>query len=79
MKKQKVNYCLRRNFFSYPLIAKREMPFEVKLIAQLVMDALVSEHNKANFDRKINKAIDSNDPAQFKRICEQNKHYSWEY
>ncbi|MBM7540082.1 hypothetical protein [Amphibacillus cookii] len=81
MKKQKVYYCLQRTHRHYAkyMIAKRDLSFEIKLTAQLMLDSLIADWNKADFDRQINEAIDQHDVERFKEISEAKKHYAWEY
>ncbi|MCZ0702057.1 uncharacterized protein YpiB (UPF0302 family) [Natronobacillus azotifigens] len=81
MKKHKVNYRLKRyNLVPHHKIkAKREVSFEIQLMAQLLMDQLVSERNKMEFDRKINEAIESKDKELFMQLSNHYQHYLFEY
>lgn len=81
MKTQRISYRLKRpiNTFGKTFVAQREISFEIRLCAQLMMDQVVSKSNKANFDLKINDAIDTRNKELFKEIAENDQHYAWEY
>lgn len=76
-----MSYRLSNNYqgFGTSIMAKRDLSFEIKLLAQLIMDELISERNKANFDNQIDRALQSKDIALFKQLSQDNQHYSIEY
>ncbi|PWU66782.1 MULTISPECIES: hypothetical protein [Gracilibacillus] len=80
MKKQKVSYRLKsfQQNGDKKLIAKREIPFEIKLASQLVLDDLCFSWNKARLEEKLNEAIDQQDIESFKRLSDSYKSYIWE-
>ncbi|SDC62700.1 hypothetical protein SAMN05421734_11419 [Pelagirhabdus alkalitolerans] len=81
MRKQKTHYRLRRlsNGFTNYMVAKRDLSFEIKLTAQLMLDELVADYNKAQFDQRIDESIAANNREQFEEISKENHHYTWEY
>lgn len=77
MKKQKLMY----RFYRYEgkvLQAKSEIPYEITLIAQLVLDQLCFTYNKEQLQQEINKAIDCGDEQKFKQLSEAYRNFAWE-
>jgi len=77
MKQEKVVY----RFFQYvgePLTARKELAFEEKLAAQLLLDELVFKWNKSHLEEEINHAIETNNYVDFKKYSEAYKQYVWE-
>lgn len=60
------------------LLAKRETPFEMKLIAQLILDDLCYSWNKRQLERELNEAIDRGDKEKFNQLSVAYKEYVWE-
>ncbi|MFC4403155.1 IDEAL domain-containing protein [Gracilibacillus xinjiangensis] len=80
MKKQKISYRLipfNRNSMK-AILARREIPYEIKLASQLMLDDLCFNWNKARLEEQINLAIEQNDKATFKTLSEQYKRFLWE-
>lgn len=77
MNKEKVVY----RFFRYngnTLHARKEIPFEFKLKAQLVLDELCFKWNKEQLVRKLNHAIDTNNKEEFRQLSKEYNDYIWE-
>ena len=81
MKKHKVNYTLKafNGRKNVSIKAKREISFEIKLAARLILDALVSDWNKSNLENQINDSIDKQDKETFLQLSKKYQTYSWEY
>ncbi|ALX48725.1 IDEAL domain-containing protein [Lentibacillus amyloliquefaciens] len=77
MKKQKVVYQLYR-YAGGAIKAKREVPFEMKLSAQLILDELCFSWNKQKLQAAINHSIDTEDKETFVRLSKEYRHYVWE-
>ncbi|SFD99794.1 IDEAL domain-containing protein [Lentibacillus persicus] len=77
MKKQKIVYQLYR-YAGKAINAKREVPFEMKLSAQLILDELCFSWNKEKLESAINDAIDTNDKEKFDALSKEYRHYVWE-
>ncbi|GAE94645.1 hypothetical protein JCM21714_3822 [Gracilibacillus boraciitolerans JCM 21714] len=80
MKKQKLNYqlkMLRKNNQS-ELKAKREIPFEIRLASQLLLDDLCFRWNKARLEKDINQSLDEQNEEAFKELSKTFNSYIWE-
>ncbi|SER84465.1 IDEAL domain-containing protein [Gracilibacillus ureilyticus] len=80
MKKQKISYRLipfKRNH-NKEILARRELPYEIKLASQLMLDDLCFNWNKARLEEQINLAIDQSDKSTFDKLSKQYKNYIWE-
>lgn len=77
MKKQMMAYQLYR-YAGKPMKAKRDVPFELKLTAKMVLDELCFEWNKQKLVSAINDAIDTDDKERFIQLSEEYRHYIWE-
>ncbi|WP_010529844.1 IDEAL domain-containing protein [Lentibacillus jeotgali] len=77
MKKQKLIYQLYR-YAGKPMKAKRDVPFELKLSAQLVLDEMCFTWNKQTLESAINQAIDTGDRERFAQLSKEYRHYIWE-
>ncbi|WP_208589958.1 IDEAL domain-containing protein [Gracilibacillus suaedae] len=80
MKKHKVSYQLKV-FHMNPnsvLRARREIPYEIRLASQLVLDDLCFTWNKARLEEEINQSIDDNNKETFKKLSETYNSYIWE-
>ncbi|QKY68492.1 IDEAL domain-containing protein [Lentibacillus sp. CBA3610] len=77
MKKQKMVYQLYR-YAGAVIEAKREVPFELKLSAQLMLDEICFSWNKQQLESAINHAIDTGDKEKFGQLCEEYRNYIWE-
>lgn len=74
MKKQKVSY----RFFRYEgprLQAKKEIPFEMKLVARLMLDEMCFNWNKKQLEEKINDSLDEGNQALFLELSRKYKRY----
>ncbi|MBB6454645.1 uncharacterized protein YpiB (UPF0302 family) [Salirhabdus euzebyi] len=80
MKKQKTSYILvkYRNCSPQPFVAKKEIPFEIKLAARLALDEIIYNGNKARLESKINEAIDMNNREKFEQLSKHYEPYTWE-
>ncbi|UFU00457.1 IDEAL domain-containing protein [Radiobacillus kanasensis] len=77
MKKHKVNYRLKvfgSGHYS-KIVAKREISYEIKLAAQLLLDELCFNWNKAHLEEMINESIDTNNSEAFYELSEQYQPY----
>ncbi|SFA81028.1 IDEAL domain-containing protein [Lentibacillus halodurans] len=77
MKKQKVVYQLYR-YAGNAIVAKKDVPFELKLSAQLVLDEICFNWNKWKLESGINHAIDTGDKEKFEQLSEEYRRYIWE-
>jgi len=75
MKKQKITYQYVR-YIGKPLTGVREIPFEMKLTAQLLLDELCFNWNKKRLVSLIDEAIDHKDLDSFMELSETYKDYS---
>ncbi|MEI3614321.1 IDEAL domain-containing protein [Pseudogracilibacillus sp. SO30301A] len=77
MKKEKVNY----KFFRYDgkvLLAKKEIPYEMKLTARLILDQLCYTWNKKQLQKQLNEALDNEEKEEFNKLSESYKSFIWE-
>ncbi|TFB22111.1 IDEAL domain-containing protein [Filobacillus milosensis] len=77
MKKQVTSYVLIR--YQFPkrvaIKAKKEVPYEIKLAARLVLDELVFKWNKDALEEQINQAIDQKDYQAFDTLSKKYTKY----
>ncbi|RPF50148.1 IDEAL domain-containing protein [Aquisalibacillus elongatus] len=77
MKKQVTSYVLIR--YQFPkrvaIKAKREVPYDIKLAARLVLDELVFMWNKNALEEQINIAIDQDDQQTFHELSKRYAKY----
>jgi len=76
MKKEKII----RVFFRYegkPIQAKREVPYEIRLQARLMMDVVCFQFNKARLEEDLNIALEEGDKSAFQQLSGEYKHYIW--
>ncbi|SHM48524.1 IDEAL domain-containing protein [Gracilibacillus kekensis] len=80
MKKHKLSYQLKKFDKSEQLVlkAKREIPFEIRLASQLVLDDLCFSWNKARLEENINQSIDENNKEAFESLSKTFNSYIWE-
>ncbi|WP_058308286.1 IDEAL domain-containing protein [Gracilibacillus massiliensis] len=80
MKKHKLSYQLRKFDKNEQLVlkAKREIPFEIRLASQLVLDDLCFSWNKARLEEDINQSIDENNKEAFETLSKTFNSYIWE-
>ncbi|WP_163537156.1 IDEAL domain-containing protein [Gracilibacillus sp. YIM 98692] len=80
MKKEKVIYRLKsfEGTARKRINARREIPYELKLASQLVLDELCFHWNKARLEEELNESIDQNDQTKFKELSEEYQNYVWE-
>ncbi|UOQ46781.1 IDEAL domain-containing protein [Gracilibacillus caseinilyticus] len=80
MKKHKVSYQLKVFSMNQKQVlkAKREIPFEIQLASQLVLDDLCFSWNKARLEEKINQSIDDHNKEAFEELSKTYSSYIWE-
>ncbi|MFD2655102.1 MULTISPECIES: IDEAL domain-containing protein [Gracilibacillus] len=80
MKKHKVSYQLKVFHMNSKSVlrARREIPYEIRLASQLVLDDLCFTWNKARLEEEINQSIDDNNKETFKKLSETYNSYIWE-
>ncbi len=80
MKKHKLIYQLKKfDKNQQPVLnAKREIPFEIRLASQLVLDDLCFSWNKARLEEGINQSIDDNNKEAFETLSKTFSSYIWE-
>jgi len=74
MKKQLTSYQLVC-YVGEPLKAIREIPFEMKLTAQLILDELCHTWNKARLEKMIDESLINSDREGFMKLSEKYKEY----
>lgn len=74
MKKHITSYQMIR-YIGVPLEARREIPYEMKLTARLILDDLCFRWNKERLSSLIDQAIDERDLDSFKQLSEAYKEY----
>lgn len=74
MKKQLTSYQLVC-YVGVPLKAIREIPFEMKLTAQLLLDELCHSWNKSRLESMIDEALINKDREEFMQLSEKYKEY----
>ncbi|MEI3607111.1 IDEAL domain-containing protein [Pseudogracilibacillus sp. SE30717A] len=67
MKKQKTNYRFIR-YDGKVLLAKKEIPFEMKLAARLILDELCYTWNKKQLQKQLDQALLDGDEKEFATI-----------
>ncbi|WP_077310338.1 IDEAL domain-containing protein [Terribacillus halophilus] len=79
MKKHKVVYRLQRtNRKRSYVTAKREIAFEVKLAAKLMLDEFLFTWNKNRLEAQINDSIDQNNQVLFNELSAAYRPYTLE-
>lgn len=77
MKKEKVVMI----FFRYdgkPVQAKREVSFELRLQARLILDEICFQYNRFRLEESLNKALENRDKSAFVEHSEALKEFIWE-
>lgn len=77
MEKARTVYQFRR-YEGESLKAKREIPYEIRLQAQLMLDELCFKWNKKMLQNKLNESLDTNNKDEFMRLSNVYKQYIWE-
>lgn len=77
MRKAKTVYRIFR-YAGKPLQAKREIPFEMRLVARMMLDELCFNWNKAILEEALNSSIDGNNHEAFQHLSEKYKQFVWE-
>jgi len=77
MKKEKITYRYYR-YNGKVLRAKREIPYEVKILSRLMLDELCFKWNQEKMKEAINSAIDRGDKETFIKLSKQYKRYMYE-
>ncbi len=78
MKKQYTSYKLSRLHFSnghMPMKARKDMKYEIKLAARLILDEAIYQWNKSHLEKRINVAIDTEDIEAFNDLSKQYAEY----
>lgn len=76
MKKEKVVLL----FFRYegkPIQAKREIPYEIQLQAQMILDEICFKYNRNKLEEELNYALDERDKTAFMQYSEAYKEFIW--
>ena len=76
MKKEKAVLIFFR-YYGKPIRAKREIPYEMTLTARLLLDEICFRYNKSRIEADLNKAIDEQDEAEFKKHSDAYKEFIW--
>lgn len=58
------------------IFARREISFEVRLTAQMILDEICFQGNKARLDQAINQSLDQKDKERFQTLSKQYS-YIW--
>ncbi len=77
MKKQKTNY----RFFRYDgkvLLARKEIPFEMKLAARLILDELCYSWNKKHIQERLDQALLDGDEKEFANLSKEFQQFIME-
>lgn len=77
MKKHKVIYRFNR-YDGEVLLAKIEIPFEMKLQATLILDQLCYSWNKKQLQKQLDDALARGDEKQFEELSKAYRNYIWE-
>ncbi|WP_188456580.1 IDEAL domain-containing protein [Virgibacillus oceani] len=77
MKKEKLIYRYYR-YDGKTLHAKREIPFELKLSSQMILDELCFNWNKQQLEAAINSSIDKRNKEEFLKLSKEYRHFIWE-
>lgn len=77
MEKQKQVYRYYR-YDGEKLLAKREIPYEIKLSSRLILDELCYQWNKATLESQINEAIEQGDRETFRQLSHEYKYFTLE-
>ena len=73
--KQVYRYC---RYNGNPLLAKREIAYEIKLSSRLLLDELCYKWNKIVLEEKINQAIEQGNQEKFMKLSHEYKYYTFE-
>lgn len=73
--KQVYRYC---RYNGNPLLAKREIAYEIKLSSRLLLDELCYNWNKSKLEAAINRAIEQGDQERFMKLSNEYKYYTFE-
>ncbi|WP_405103339.1 IDEAL domain-containing protein [Oceanobacillus sp. FSL H7-0719] len=76
MKKEKVVLL----FFRYegkPIQAKREIPYEIRLQAQMMLDEICFQYNRKKLEEELNGALDERNKTAFIQHSEAYKEFIW--
>ncbi|HLR52384.1 MAG TPA: IDEAL domain-containing protein [Candidatus Avamphibacillus sp.] len=77
MEKEKVIYRFSR-YSGKKIYARREISYEIQLVARLMLDELCFNWNKNRLLEKIDCAFEEGNKEKFLRISEEYKQYVWE-
>ncbi|WP_100011386.1 hypothetical protein [Lentibacillus sediminis] len=77
MKKEKVIYRFHR-YEGKVLYAKKEISFELKLAARLLMDEICFSYNKEQLNQAIDQSLKTSRQHDFLQLSEAYRQYVWE-
>lgn len=77
MEKARTVYQFRR-YDGESLKAKREIPYEIRLQAKLILDELCFNWNKKMLEQKLNESLERDNKKEFMRLSNVYKQYIWE-
>lgn len=77
MKKQKKVYSFFR-YEGYPFYARKEIPYEFGLQAQLILDEICFNWNKQQLLNKIHQSFETSNRDAFLSLSEEYKQFIWE-
>jgi len=77
MEKARTVYQFRR-YDGESLKARREIPYELRLQAQLILDELCFKWNKKMLQKQLDYSIDAENKEEFMRLSEVYRHFLWE-
>lgn len=77
MEKARTVYQFRR-YDGESLKARREIPYELRLQAQLILDELCFKWNKKMLQKQLDYSIDTENKEEFMRLSEVYRHFLWE-
>lgn len=76
MKREKVSLRLLR-YTGKPVQGKREIPFEMRLLARLQLDTICFRYNQKKLEEAINQALLEKNEKDFKDLSERYRQFIW--
>lgn len=77
MKKEKVPYTFSR-YDGKPVQANKELPFEMRLQARLMLDEICFLYNKKMLEKYLNKALIDGNKEEFMEYSDRYREFLWE-
>ncbi|WP_249870194.1 IDEAL domain-containing protein [Oceanobacillus saliphilus] len=77
MKKEKIVYRFYR-YQGKSINAKREIPYELRLFARLILDELCFTWNKIRLEEDLNSSLEKGNKEAFMKLSEAYRHFVWE-